>query len=233
MTKRLLPLLFCACLYCLHTVAQPKNMVIVKAGHTIKESLTPAELYQYPQFQTGVVFLKDGKTATVPLNYNRFLDQVQYVTSKGDTLSLSNVNDVQYIVAGGDTLFYNNGFMTQVASAGDVKLAARNRLRIVSKSKISDGYGSTSTTNAVDVYDSYADVNKNYDVTVMEDVTLGNNVLYYVAKGDNTFVQPNKKSLLKLFPNQKANVETYLKTTVVNFNNQQDLVQLVKYLGNL
>ena len=169
----------------------------------------------------------------MPLNYNRFLDELQFIDAKGDTLSLNNVEDVQLISIGNDTLFYSNGFVKLVSTAGDVKLAMKQTLNLVSKEKVSDGYGSTSSTSAIDVYDSYADQVKNYNIRVMENVILENRVQYFVGDDKNEFVLANKKNLLHLFPKRKHDVESYLKSTAVDFNNPEDLTKLVQYLGGL
>src|SRR6478609_4674249 len=188
MKKQFVHLILFIFLFSSSVIAQPKNFITVKAGHTIKQSLSPGELYLYPQFPQGTAFLKNGKVATVPLNYNRFLDEVQFINTKGDTLSLNNAEDVQLISIGNDTLFYSNGFVKLVSTAGDVKLAMKQTLNLVSKEKVSDGYGSTSSTSAIDVYDSYADQVKNYNIRVMENMVLENRTQYYLGNEKNEFV---------------------------------------------
>jgi hypothetical protein len=233
MKRRLLILLTSTVVFCSYVPAQSKNLIIIKAGHTIKESLSPTEVYQYPQFTEGFVILKTGKTAHSRLNYNRFLDNLEFINAQGDTMSLTNGKEVRLATIGTDSFFYDNGFIKLISRYGHIHLAIKQTLPIVSREKMNDGYGSYSVINNVESYDSYNDGLKVYDLVQMQNLTLANKVQYFIGKADFAFTPLNKKNVLKLFPKQKEKVEFYLKDKAINFDKSEDIVKLAQYLGEL
>jgi hypothetical protein len=233
MKRRLLILLTSTAVFCSYVPAQSKNLIIIKAGHTIKESLSPGDLYQYPQFNEGFVILKNGKTANARMNYNHFLDNLEFINTQGDTMSLANGKEVQLATIGTDSFFYNNGFIKLISRYGHINLAIKQTLPIVSREKMTDGYGSYSTINNVESYDSYSDGLKVYRLVLMENLALANKLQYYLGKADDAFTPLNKKNVLKLFPKQKDRVEAYLKDNAINFDKGEDIMKLAQFLGEL
>src|SRR5678815_1851635 len=113
--QRLLPLLLPLWYHC-HLFAQNNTTLIVKAGTSIEESVPTVDLYEYPQFTQGTVFFRDGKVSGGGMNYNRFLDAMQFITAKGDTFTLSNEKNITFINIGKDTFFYDQGYIKLVTN---------------------------------------------------------------------------------------------------------------------
>ena len=233
MKRRLLLALISTIVLFYNLKAQSKKPIIVKAGHTIKETLGPADVYEYPQFKEGFVYLKNGKTAHSVLNYNHFLDNLEYINTQGDTMSLTNAKDVQLVTIGTDSFFYESGFVKLLSRYGHINIAVKQTLPIISKEKMTDGYGSYSAINNVESYDSYSDGLKVYGLIQMQNLTLANRVRYYIEKDDNSFALIIKKNIFKLFPQQKDKVEAYIKENAINFNKGEDVIKLAQYLGGL
>lgn len=222
----LLPLMYC------NLFAQNNPTITVKAGKTIKESVPAIDLYEYPQFTPGTVFFRDGKSSGAAMNYNRFLNEMQFLTGKGDTLTLINQKNIAFVNIANDTFFYDQGYIKLVSSASKVKLGIKQMLRIIDKEKLG-GYGMASPTTAIDSYNSYYDNRKEYILTVMQDLILAKQVQYYIADNYSHFVLATKKNLIKLFPKQEASVNSFLKENAVAFNNKEDLEKLVQFLAQL
>src|SRR5437762_10497455 len=110
--------------------------IIVKAGNTIKESVPAIDLSEYPQYIKGTVFFKDGNSSGAAMNYNRFLDEMQFITAKGDTLTLIDEKDIRLINIAGDTFFYDQGYIKLINNTVNVKLGIKEMLRIIDKRKI-------------------------------------------------------------------------------------------------
>jgi hypothetical protein len=222
----LLPLLYHCNLF-----AQ-NNTIIVKAGTTIRESVSAIDLYEYPQFTHGTVFFSDGKSSGAAMNYNRFLDEMQFINAKGDTLILINQKNIGFINIGEDTFFYDQGYIKLVSSAPNVKLGLKHILRIRDRKKMG-AYGMTSSTEAIDSYSSYYDGSKNYDMVVMQELVLVKGVQDYIGDKYNHFVLANKKNVIKLFPKQHKALASYLEENAVVFNNKEDLEKLVQFIEHL
>lgn len=67
--------------------AQDSMLVTIKAGNRVKDVLSPSEIYYYPQFTNGKVFLRDGSRAGAKMNYSRTYDQMLFIGPGGDTLA--------------------------------------------------------------------------------------------------------------------------------------------------
>lgn len=212
--------------------AQDNTTITVKAGTTIKESVPALDLYDYPQFTQGTVFTRGGKSSTTAINYNRFLDEMQFITAKGDTLTLINQKNIAFINIANDTFFYDEGYIKLVSSAADIKLGIKQMLTIVGKEKLG-GYGVTSSATSIDSYSSYNDGRKDFGLTVMQDVILAKKVQYYVGDNYNHFVLANKKNLIRLFPKKEGDISRFLKENTVVFSKGEDLEKLVKFLAQM
>jgi hypothetical protein len=225
----LLPLLLlCHC----NLFAQKDATITVKAGNTIKESVPTIDLYEYPQFINGTVFFRDGNSSGAAMNYNRFLDEMQFITAKGDTLTLINEKNIRFINIAGDTFFYDQGYIKLINSTVNVKLGSKEMLGIIDKKKIG-GYGMSSSTTAIDSYSSYNDGMQYYNITVMQDVVLAKKIQYYIGDAYNHFVLAGKKNVINLFPKQQQAIVRYLKENTIGFNNKEDLEKLVQFLEHL
>ena len=56
---------------------------------------------------------------------------------------------------------------------------------------------------------------------------------YLVQNGKSKLIKLKKKSILNLFPNQKANLESYTKKNHLKLNSEQDLVKVLAYYDEI
>ena len=212
--------------------AQNNTTIIVKAGNSIEGSVPAIDLFEYPQFTHGTVFFTDNNVSGGSMNYNRFLDEMQFITAKGDTLTLINKKYIKFISIAKDTFFYDQGYIKLVNSAQSIKLGIKQMLRIIDKQKLG-AYGMVSSTTAIDSYASYNDGVQVYNLTVMKDLVLAKEVEYFIGDKYNHFVLANKKNVMQLFPKHHQAIVSYLKENTVVFNNKEDLEKLVEFLRQL
>jgi len=226
---RLLPLIVFVC--CCSAQAQDST-IIIKAGTSFNESVSIADLYEYPQFVYGKVFFRPGDSSSGRLNYNRFLDQMQFIDFKGDTLNIAYPGTIKFIRISNELFYYDNGYVKLIKDNNTIKLAAKRTLIVSGKNKIG-AYNMASPGSAIYSYGSFNINNKNYNLTPNVDITLTKKTQYYFGDKYNHFVLANKKNLLSLYSKQDATVTAYLKENKVDFNNREDLEKLLHYLTNL
>src|SRR5215213_4561918 len=87
-------------IYQTELLAQKNKFVTVKAGNNIMDVLSTTDVFYYPHFTSGKVFLRDGTAAEGKLNYNRLVDEMHFINPKGDTMALANEQDIKYVVIG-------------------------------------------------------------------------------------------------------------------------------------
>ena len=226
---RVLPLI--VLIFCCSAHAQDSTIVI-KAGTSFNESVSITDLYEYTQFVYGKVFFRPGDSSGGRLNYNRLLDQMQFIDFKGDTLNIAYAGTIKFIRISNDLFYYDEGYVKLIKDNNTVKLAAKQTLRVSGKNKIG-AYNMSSPGSAIDSYSSLTIDHKNYNLTPREDITLTKKTEYYFGDKYNHFVLANKKNILRLYPKQEGAVTAYLKENTVDFNNLDDVEKLFQYLTSL
>jgi hypothetical protein len=223
-------LLLLTLLYC--TASFGQNTFIVKAGTPINKALPPEELYQYADFRQGSIFYKDGRTASGKLNYHRLIDEMQFITLKGDTLAVDNEPTIRRIAIDKDTFYYAAGFVRVISATPAVMLAEKRWLKTIDKERYG-GYGQTHTSSAITNIKLLDDGKMTHTLTVKENLVLAREVEYFFADRWDHFVKATKKNVLALFPRHEGAIRQYLKETKVDFENANDLQALAAFLARL
>jgi len=215
--------------------AQDSTLVTIKAGNRVKDVLTTSEIYYYPQFTNGKVFLRDGSRAGAKLNYTRLYDQMLFIDPKGDTLALADEKTIKFIVVDKDTLYFDEGYVRLIANYGEVKLAEK-QLWVVSDVRKIGTHDTPKNTVAITTVGNLADPNgraKSYDFLLNEDILIKKETQYYFGNDNNHFVRTSKKKLMLLFPKDQLSLDNYLKENKVDFDNRGDLEKLAQFLNQL
>jgi hypothetical protein len=220
-----LPLL----LLTINVCAQNNNPILVKAGTSIKESVPVTEVFEYPHFKKGTVVFRDGKKSQGAMNYNRFFGEMQFVAANGDTLAMINEKEIDYISIEDDTFVYDKVYIKLLSDSANVKFGTRRMLRIVDRKKMG-AYGTTSSIESIDSYNSISDGLNTYSLVVMQDVYLGKRVQYFVGNEYNHFVPATKKGILSLFAKQQPAIRDYLNEHPVDFNDLKSIDKLVQFI---
>ena len=212
--------------------AQDSTFVTIKTGQSIKDVLTTSDIYHYPHFTNGKVFLRDGTKAAGKMNYNRLYGQMLFINPIGDTLALADEKNIKFIVIDKDTFYYDGGYLRLMANGGVVKLTEKQIWVLADIRKIGT-HNRPTTTVAVTSFSSYTDgrdAAKSKDLIMNEDVVLRKETQYYFGDKFNLFVPASKKGLLQLFPKEQREIDNYLKETKVNFNKKEDVEKLYQFL---
>ena len=219
--------------YCCRLHAQDST-IIIKAGKSFNESVAKKDLYQYAQFTYGKVFFKEGDSTTAKLNYHRFLDVMQFIDFKGDTLKIANAAMIRFIRINDDVFYYDDkvGYVNLIKDTKGIKLAAKQTLQVKSREKIG-AYGVASPTSSISSYSTLIAQTNVYNLVAMEDITLSKKTEYYFGNKYNRFVVATKKNLMQQFSKQSRNLNAYLKDNNIDFNKKEDLEKLLEFLAGL
>ena len=232
--KVLLLLLFILIGYC--GLSAQDSIVTIKAGNKVRDVLTPADIFYYPQFTSGKVFFRDGRKAMAKMNFTRLYDEMLFINPKGDTLAVADEKTIKFIIVDQDTFYYDEGYVRIIVDYGDVKLAEKQIWVVADTRKIGTHNKSTSTV-AITPLSNYSDDGiaraKSYDLLINEDMVIRKETQYYFGDQNNHFVRAGKKKLLLLFPKEQLDLENYLKENKVNFDKKDDLKKLAQFLGQL
>ena len=232
--KALLLLLFILISY-IGLSAQDSTLVTIKAGNRVKDVLTAADIYYYPQFTDGKVILRDGTMVAAKLNYTRLFDQMLFIGRKGDTLALADEKNIKFIAIDQDTFYYDKGYIRIIVDNDFVKLAEKQVWIVADIRKIGT-HNRPTTTVAITSLSSYTDgtdAAKSHDLILNEDIVLRKETQYYFGNAYNHFVLAGKKRLQLLFPKEELSIENYLKKNKVNYDKKDDLEKLAQFISDL
>jgi hypothetical protein len=210
-------------------LGQRKKFVTVQSGNNIMDVLPRAEIFLYPEFRSGKVFLRNSAGTEARLNYSRLVDEMHFIDQTGDTVALDNENNVKYLAVGRDTFFYDNGYLRLISSGIFVKLAMKD-VWVISQTRQRGAYNSTNNSVGMLSFKSVEEGGRLYDLVVDEDIILKKEEKYYFVDNFNRFVVANKTNLLLLFPKEQQRIGSYLKEHRINFKSRADLEKTVQFL---
>jgi len=212
--------------------AQDSTFVTIRTGESVTDVLTTSDIYHYPQFTNGKVFLRDGSKAVGKMNYNRLYGQMLFINPKGDTLALADEKNIKFIVIEKDTFYFGEGYMRLIGNNGTTKLTEK-QIWVLADIRKMGTHNRPTTTVAVTSLSSFTngkDAAKSKDLIMNEDVVLQKRTQYYFGDKYSLFVPASKKGLQQLFPKEHQIIDNYLKENKVNFNKRDDVEKLYRFI---
>jgi hypothetical protein len=184
-------------------------------------------MYVLPDFTNGTAFLRDGTSSTQRFNYNYLQDEMQFITEKGDTLTIADPALLKYVQIDTMIFYYDKIFVREIFTAGKYKLAIRQEMvQIADKTR--GAYDAASGASSIKTYGSINSENSQmYQLQVKKDVLFEGIHSYYLVTANNPFLKANRKNFQLLF--EDKSLSNFIKANHINFNNPEDLKTLLKY----
>jgi len=209
------------------------NLLIFSLLFTISYSQTKVvELshYIFPEFTKGLVLMKNGVKNETLLNYNS-LTQEMIFQVRGKKLAIG--KDEQRLV---DTVFImdrkffvlNNKFFELIFHS-KTDLYAEHICSVIPPGQPA-AYGGTSYTSATTSLTSINAGGMVYELKLPDGYVVKPHTYYWLNRNGELKKFFNIKQLIKLFDDKKDLCKTYIKDNDVEYDNQESLVQLIKYL---
>jgi hypothetical protein len=212
----------------LTSFAQMKKDYIIKPGELLSDVITKQDIYEYPKFMTGNVIFKDGVAATASLNYNSYNGEMDFIDPKGDTLALDNANTIKWITIDKDTFYHQQGYLKQLESTDNLKLATRQYFKLTNQQKM--GAYDQPTHAAAETFSGMTNATRFIDFVVRERTTMTKITEYYIGDKFNHFMPVSKKNVLKQFAKQSNIVDKYISENNINFAKEEDIQKLFNFL---
>ena len=213
--------------------AQNRQIVEAASGEDLTTRVSTQIQFLFPEFTVGDVFYK-GYKGSGKLNYNMLLGEMQF-EENNQILSLANLKDVVMVNIGNRKFypFNNKEFTEELLMTGKQNLRVRYKGNAAQHSK-KGAYGTSSSTSSITSYSSISSDNRQYNLTVSENILVTVNYFYYLVgtNGKHTLIK-NVKSFTKQFPAYRTQIETFVKEHKTKFNNEEDLKTLLKFCSDL
>ena len=184
----------------------------------------------FTDYQQGTILLKGNKKVIVPVNYDATKHLMMYKQGD-DNMILSNIQSVDIVLVGKHRFIpVKSRFYEVIPINADFLLVDWS----ISMTNIGykGAYGQV-THSKVHKYNVSAVTFGMYHTESRQDASLevyrrSNNNTYYIIRDNKMLKFKDKKSLLKLFPDRKAEIERLLKENNTMFKSVEDVVELMK-----
>ena len=197
-----------------------------------QETLTLSH-YLFPDFQPGVVLLKNGVRNNAKLNYNAASEEMVF-DENGKTLAIGDavlsqidtvfVSDEQFIQI-------NNKFVRILIDKPEIDLFVEHKCKIIPPGKPT-AYGGTSQTSSASSYSSILSGGKVYDLKLPDDYKIMPYNVFWLNRNGKLQSFLNLGQLKKIYRDKKKLVDDYLKKNEVKLTNEKSVEEAITYLEN-
>ena len=212
--------------------AQEREIIEAVSGEDLNKRVKQHMQYLFPEFSDGFVYLK-GMRSAGKLNYNMLVGEMQFIDNENQVLAL-NTDDVQMVNIDNRKFYPFNKmeFVEELLVAGNLQLQIRRKGNVASHSK-KGAYGMSSSTSAITSYNSIQGADRTHNLSVIENVMISLNKFYYLVIDNKRFLIKNQKTFTKQFSQHKTQIEAFVNDQNISFDNEDDLITLVKYCNTL
>jgi hypothetical protein len=180
-------------------------------------------IYRFPSFQKGKITYTKGFELDheFNLNYNLYYEKMDFISSAGDTLNITNTRKIKAIQLG-DKWFYHDyktGYY-EILLKLPVALAMKKQFILRHRGYIDVGYNKVISDRILsDVRGIVSDYDRFYDILPS----------YFLIDLKNEVHKASKASILKSFPKHNKEILAYLIEHPVDFESGNDLANLIIY----
>lgn len=192
--------------------------------------VTEVTHYLLPDFTEGIIHMKSGIKNEYLLNYNSLTEEMIF-KDKGKKLAIGYTEMILIdTVSIMDRNFIKlNDVFVELIYHSTCDLYAQYKCRLIYPGKPA-AYDGTSQTSASSSYGSFKSGSIVYNLKLPDDYEVKPYTYYWLRKNGelNKFI--NIRQLMKLYKNKKSLFKVYLKANDVKYEDQESIVELVKYL---
>ncbi len=190
----------------------------------------------FNSFQDGTVVFRDNSKTNALLNYNVVTDDIYFINDN-KYFSLDR-NDIKYVAICDYRFYFNNTKVFELVYSKNIKLLVQRNIDLEDLYDKKGAYGASSP-NTVGVDLQYANLvpmseDNSFIVNLRKENDKELDVIssFKIKKG-NKFFPATKRTIFKIYKDQKDAIETYLDENNINFNKKDDLIKLLNYCASL
>lgn len=189
--------------------------------------------YVFPEFQEGVVLMKNGVRNNVKLNYNAASEEVVF-DDNGNKLAI-----VDEILPQIDTVFIadekfirqNNKFVKIMIDNLSINLFVEHKCRVTPPGKPA-AYGGTSQTSSSTSYSSIISGGRMYDLELPDDYKVAPYNVFWINRNGKLQSFSNIGQLKKIYRDKKKLIDDYLKKNDVKLTDEKSIRDAIIYMEN-
>jgi len=187
--------------------------------------------YLFPEFSTCTIRSTSGTVSTENGNYNTITGKMAFmkgttiyglaVTRQADTITFGNRHFVPF-----GEVFH------EVVVNAPITLFIQHESRLISPGQ-PVGYGGTSKVSKVNTYSHLSTQSGIYSLEIPPDFEIKYMPVYRIRRDEEMHSFLGKKQFIKIFPEYKKEIGSYIKSQGIKMEDRDDLTKLVKYCNEL
>jgi hypothetical protein len=198
----------------------------------INKLLVPVKgIYRFSSFNEGSIVFRNGIISGARMNYNIFFDEMHFVSQDGDTLALAAPVTVSFINLNGSRFYYSKGYIQAIDNFNGIILGFKQLLTAQQQRK--EGYGRVHLSEGVNTYGFFTGDGQRFMTAENNEVQVFAKEYYFFGDADGGFLKSSKDYLYQHYPKHRAAIGEFLKTHHSNFNKLDDLLEVLKFCGQL
>lgn len=185
--------------------------------------------YVFPDFEPGVVRMKNGNAIRAMLNYNTLSEEMVFLEG-GEKRAIvdEQLKDIDTVYIGDRKFFKLDGAFVELLQQSPYQFYAAYKGKMKAPERAS-AFGTTSQTSSNFSYSPTLSVGAIYDINLPQGTKVTRETSYWLQKDGKQEEAKNLNQLLKLYDNKNAGKD-YAKSNKLDFENPKDMLQLVKFL---
>lgn len=186
--------------------------------------------YLLPEFTPGSVIMKDRSVNFAVLNYNLLSEEMLF-NQQGKILALGPeiVKNIDTVRIGERKFIIQNSKFVELLYSGKDELFAEYRCTLIMPGTPS-AYGTTTQTAATKSYSSLNAGGILYELTLPVGYKTRPYINYWLKREGKFHKFINIKQLGNLYKAKSSDFKVYIKTNPVNFNNPDNVTEVVKHI---
>jgi hypothetical protein len=187
--------------------------------------------YLFPDFTSGNVKMKNGLSQNARLNLNTVTETVVY-EKEGQIYDLLNVRMIDAIIIKSRIFVPVRNIFHEVLLIAPIPLLVRHKGDIILNGT-AVGYGGTSQVSNAKALSSVKLSMGLCKLQLPKDFSVKPDRIYLIRIKGKAHYFRNEKQFLRLFPDKKIELNTFIKQNSIKFDRIDDIVNLLRYCNEL
>jgi len=204
------------------------TLYLLTSATLITKAQSQETHYLFPEYMPSIVKFKSGQKKQIFLNYNLLTEEMVF-DKNGVKLALVNAGQIDTVYIGQKKFIPEGEYFFEVNNETSIPFYIKHKFTLVPPPK-KVAYGGTSETSATQSLSHITEGGQIYNMKLSGDYRLLPASVFWLKKGSQYFKITNKKEIMVLLPDKATQIKSLTKSQSIDFQNQKDLVKLLKQL---
>jgi hypothetical protein len=187
--------------------------------------------YLFPEFTTCTIRSTSGTVSTENGNYNTITGKMAFM--KGTTIyGLAVTRQADTIIFGNRHFVPFGEVFQEVVVNAPITLFIQHESRLISPGQ-PVGYGGTSKVSKVNTYSHLSTQGGIYSLEIPPNFEIKYMPVYRIRRDGQMHSFLGRKQFIKIFPEYKKEIGSYIKSQGIKMEDRDDLIRLVTYCNEL